>query len=358
MANDHRDQSEGYDNRLILSRQESMDEFDRFVAGPRAMENNNNNNRRLLVASFSSGNQSYSHTGIPAADDLNISDTEQREETEFQSRARRRSSFREYLSHAFSYKPTSIFSSSSHQTKANYYTISSLLCVNVLVSILNTILLSFVVKSLQLGGDGHIGLLLGEKLTWMSEHLEGMILDLPVSITQGKSLVLSSIESDGPDNPLMIKAYPDEEGESSEAFPQEEDGAHQPIGGISISTGEAHQPASRIVMRAGDRPVELMTDLLVMDQLTSLPPPISDPPKVGSASVNTRESSKWRSNQRQRLRDASPRRWLEMDTRRKSLALPRLHKIELCPRSSASLYVNDLFACDSGVTGMLGANLE
>lgn len=281
---------------------------------------------------------------------------------------------------------------------------SYLFCLNLFLSVLNTLLISLLVKSVQQSGHN----LLSEdgRLAW-DEHSESLHLDLPVRLRSDRLLSVGSIESDQ-DGPLIIEnvhtfaGYDNgnEFGASpgSDARPPSESSPASTRGQILISAraeGSAVAEANFIRVPAGmsrmsssplssssssmrsfnarslkrpSRPVEIFANSLILNQLSDEKRLAVTPKESrnvlnkgqGYAVHETGAAPNTRGDQlkRQSAAQVNGRRLLELDGPRQTIVLPLLNKIDLFPSSGRTLFVKDELRCSGDISGRLDANLE
>lgn len=265
-----------------------------------------------------------------------------------------------------------------------------LLAANLLMSVLNTLLLSFIVKSVQLSGHGFFN----GKLTW-HQHSATTLLSLPTSLPMDKSILLQSIESHA-DRPLVVQHWPYASAVSSLAGQQftgtpdliiddKRPTKARPL--LISATRFSPQPnlsneerdgskSNYIAVNANDDkpnsthdkrpPVEIATSSLVFSLINNGEPARTggsdkaQPDRAGASGHQPKGANNTRITIGNKGRTSiNPiRRLLEFDGERQSITLPLLSHLDLGTSSSGSLIVNKDLNLGPEVTGTIEENLE
>ena len=311
-----------------------------------------------------------------------------------QGRAKlRRDSLANYISHAFALSP-----------KTNQL-FGCILGVNLLMSVLNTILLSFVVKSLQFNERG---LLSGKYLVPDTTSGDGnnnnnkenslarsnaIQLDLPAFLSRDKSISVPQIRQrpsqDGHrPSQLLIESWPTAQ-QANEILLSSSSSTKR--AGLELATvpsetsdklaeispnQDAPSESNYIALR--DSGVEIATRLLVMNQLVKQThsPPTSSSGARNSASQQQRNHQQARfhhqlvatpsmeTKQRNRPQAMVSRRMLEFDAEQQSISLPLLSRFDLqagderAKSGSSQLLVGEQLNCGAELSGTLGRHFE
>ena len=327
-----------------------------------------------------------------------------------QFRSRRQSSIVKYFSNSFAtgHKMNSLF--------------AFLLAFNLSMSILNTLMLSFVVKSVQLTDGG----LFQGKLNW-DEQLGATTSELPIHLTPGRSILTKSISSHA-DGRLLIENLSNQqqtlEGEATNHYKTSgeppaslaapspssgeagADGGGGPAGRLVISASRArptipqsasgHQlaksnfiivnenvntdtPFSTSADHRHREPVKIQTKSLVVSlinngQASQHQVPGSrtkdyihnkrarrgrrSPSTITTARNALRAANGMQMGQRQAILIGPTRRLLEFDGEQQSITLPLLDQLNLSPSLAGSLIVEKGLNGGAEIAGTLEENLE
>lgn len=282
-----------------------------------------------LVSTYTTANGSYETNQVNQDEDYNLVLNH-----EIRRPSSGASSLAHFISHAF-----------ARGAKTNYL-FAYILIVNLLMAILNTTLLSFVVRSVQLNELTHLGAGgSGKSLAW-DEHLEGVALELPTILAGQKSLL--SVRSIGSheNKPLRVHSFSSVNKQKQNSNDGDDDGQiliraggeddqieEQTRNHIIIDSKyfDYNERQTQTELAKGDkkhprRPVEIVTNNLILNKIVA--------ENTHSIKTNDKFTA---------TKPIAIKRLLEFSSEQQSIVLPLVDRLELYPLHASGLLVGKEF---------------